>query len=92
LERKGEYQTNLGEGVGPTSFLTFKVLGDNLFLIEFENEWDKARVLKGMSWVFKGSLFSVEDFDGLSTPSEIDFKRTVFWVQMFNLPLVCMGL
>jgi hypothetical protein len=42
----------------------FKVLGDNLFLIEFENAKDKKRVLEGRPWVFEGNLFLVEDFDG----------------------------
>lgn len=74
---------DLGESVGPTSFLAFKVLGDNLLSIEFENEWEKARVLKGMSWVFEGSLFSIEDFDRLSSPSEIDFECAAFSVRMF---------
>ena len=43
---------------------SLKILGDNLFLIEFEYEEDKNRVLKGQPWVFKGSLLLQEDFDG----------------------------
>jgi hypothetical protein len=31
---------------------TFKILGGNLFLIEFEVAYDKARVLEGRPWVF----------------------------------------
>lgn len=31
---------------------TFKVRGDNLFLIEFKQARDKARVLEGRPWVF----------------------------------------
>jgi hypothetical protein len=41
----------------PTSFLIFKVLGKNTFLIEFKYEWDKSRVLEGRPWIFKGNLF-----------------------------------
>jgi hypothetical protein len=44
-------------------------VGENLFLIEFDNIRDKTRVLEGIPWVFEGNLFLVEDFDGLSLPS-----------------------
>jgi hypothetical protein len=70
---------------------TFKVLGENLFLIEFELAKDKARVLEGRPWGFEGSLFLVEDFDGRTSPSEITFEKASFWVRMTNLPLACMS-
>jgi hypothetical protein len=41
--------------------------------------------------VFEGSLFSLEEFDGITPPPEIPFEKAAFWVQMFNLPLACMG-
>jgi hypothetical protein len=47
-----------------TGSFTFKVLGENLSMIEFELAKDKACVHKGRLWVFEGSLFLVEDFDG----------------------------
>jgi hypothetical protein len=36
----------------PTGRLTFKVLGENLFLIEFGNNWDKSRVLEWRPQIF----------------------------------------
>jgi hypothetical protein len=48
-------------------------------------------VLEGRPWVFEGNLFLVEDFDGRSSPSEFSFDKAFFWVQMMNLPLVCIG-
>jgi hypothetical protein len=72
-------------------FSTFKILGGNLFLIEFEKASDKVRVLEGRPWVFEGNLFLVEDFDGRTSPSEFTFDRASFWVRMMNLPLACMG-
>jgi hypothetical protein len=59
----------------PKSSLSFKILGDNLFLIEFEDLWDKSRVLEGRPWDFEGSLFAVEDFDGVTPPGEIEFDK-----------------
>jgi hypothetical protein len=59
----------------PTSF---KILGENLFLVEFTNEDDKKRVLEGWPWGFEGSLFLIEDFDGHTTPSDLTFKKAAF--------------
>jgi hypothetical protein len=75
----------------PEETFSFKILGDNLFLVEFEKFTDKKRVLEGRPWVFEGSLFLVEDFDGSKTPSQFVFDKAAFWVQMTNLPLACMG-
>ena len=36
----------------PLDSLTFKTLGENLFLIEFDNLKDKERVPEGRPWVF----------------------------------------
>ena len=60
-------------GWKPVGSLSFKVLGDNLFLIEFSSEEDKLRVLEGKPWFFEDHLFSVFDFDGLSPANELSF-------------------
>jgi hypothetical protein len=71
--------------------LSFMVIGENLFLIDFKLPEDKERVLEGKPWAFEGNLFLVEDFDGLVKPSELSFTHAAFWVRMFDLPLACMG-
>jgi hypothetical protein len=48
--------------------LSFHLLGENIFLFEFEYEWDKSRVMKGQPWLFDGHLVSLMDFYGYSTP------------------------
>lgn len=78
-------------GWRPTDSLTFKILGDNLFLIKFANYCDKIRVLEGRPWIFEGVLFSVEDFDRSIAPTEVDFSKASFWIRMHKLPLACMG-
>jgi hypothetical protein len=70
------------KGWRPSEHMTFKVLGDNMFILEFANKWDEARVLEGRPWIFKGILISVEHFDGLSSPFEIVFEQAKFWVRM----------
>jgi hypothetical protein len=44
-----------------TGHTSFKVMGENLFLMDFENHWDTDRVLEGRPWSFEDQLFSVED-------------------------------
>jgi hypothetical protein len=68
---------------------TFKIIGENLFLIEFEKAKDKRRVLDGRPWGFERNLFLVEDFDGRTAPTEFTFNKASFWVRMTNLPLAC---
>jgi hypothetical protein len=70
--------------------ITFTVLGENLFLVEFVNVCDKVRVLEGRPWVFEGSLFSVQNFNGSLAPTKMDFDMVSFRVGMFHLPLACM--
>lgn len=84
-------RAKLIRGWKPTGRMTFKVMGDNLFLLEFEQHWDKVRVLEGRPWIFEGQLFAVQDFDGLLSPEEMGFEYAAFWVRMFRLPLACMG-
>ena len=92
LVSKEIIRTILLRGWKPSTTPFFKVLGDNLLLVDFVNERDKIRVLKGRPWVFEGNLFAVEDYDGLTTLSKFSFDKAVFWVQMINLPLACMSL
>jgi hypothetical protein len=72
--------------------LSFKILGENTFLIEFEDPRDKVKVLAGRPWAFENNLFIIEDFDGLSSISNFTFEKEAFWVRMFDLPLACMGM
>jgi hypothetical protein len=62
----------------PTGSTSFKILGKNLFLVDFEYSWDKSRVLEGCPWVFEGSLFAMEEFDGMKPPSKMSFQYVAF--------------
>jgi hypothetical protein len=84
-------KSTLIRGWKPSGTTIFKNLGHNMFLVEFENGWDKSRVLEGRPWVFEGNLFSVEDYNGLIAPDRMEFSKVLFWVRMFHLPLACMN-
>jgi hypothetical protein len=75
----------------PTGSVSFRDLGDNIFLADFEHEWDKSRILEGRSWLFDGNLVSLSEYDGLTPPSQMEFDKASFWMRMYILPLACMG-
>jgi hypothetical protein len=54
------------------------VIGENLFLLEFEHSWEKSLMLEGRPWVFDGNLFAIEDHDGITLVENIDFDNVVF--------------
>jgi hypothetical protein len=68
---------------------TYKILSINLGSI-WHNK-DGKRILKGRPWVFEGSLFIIEDFDGQSSLSNFTFDKAAFWVRMLDTPLACTG-
>jgi hypothetical protein len=53
----------------PTGRVSFKYVGVNTSLIEFENVWDKTRIMEGRPWTFDGDLVSLADFDDLTPPT-----------------------
>jgi hypothetical protein len=54
-------RSKLVRGWRPLGNLSFKVIGENLFLLEFEYECDRIRVIEGRPWIFERSvLFAVE--------------------------------
>jgi hypothetical protein len=88
---KDSIRSTLIRGWKPRGMLSFKVVSKNLFLIEFEDIWDKEGVLEGRPWIFEGQLFSVADFDGLTPPQQMVFNEESFWVRLYNMLLACMG-
>lgn len=87
---KDYIRATLIRGWKPTGSLHFKVLGENLFLLDFEHFWDRSRVLEGHPWIFENKLFAVEEFDGFTPLIRMKFDFTAFWIRMYDLPLVCM--
>ena len=69
----------------------FQNVGTQSLSHDFENWWDKDRILEGRPWTFDGYLLSLVDFDGVTLVEELDFQKAAFWVHMFHLPLACMG-
>jgi len=74
----------------PAGEVSFKVIGGNMFIADFELEEDKGRVMEGRPWLLDGSLVSLLEFDGLTPPVKMSFDKSPFWVRRHHLPLACM--
>ncbi|XP_059441137.1 uncharacterized protein LOC132173616 [Corylus avellana] len=70
--------------------VTFKEIQDNIWLFEFEELYDKRRVLEGRPWSFDRQILVLHDFDGSTPPSQMDFSHSPFWIQIHEMPLLCM--
>ena len=69
----------------------FKELKDNIWLFEFADENDKRRVMEGRSWSFDKQIVVLNEFDGSTKPSQMEFMHSTFWIQAHDMPLLCMN-
>jgi hypothetical protein len=68
----------------------FKEVQPNVWIFEFSKETDKIRVLKGRPWSFDRSLLALSEFDGGIPSSLWNFTTSPFWIQIHDMPLICM--
>jgi hypothetical protein len=52
---------------------------------------DKRRVLEGQSWLVDRQIMVLNDFEGKTPPSQMEFHLTPCWIQVHNMPLLCMS-
>ncbi|XP_042949100.1 uncharacterized protein LOC122281356 [Carya illinoinensis] len=72
-------------------WVSFKDMGDHMFLIEFQFQLDMEKVILGRPWFFDRSIVAIQLFDGSIPFNEIVFNYELFWVQIHNLPLNSMN-
>lgn len=66
--------------------------GDNIFLFKFSTEEKKKRFLIGGPWHFDGSLLVLAKPEGIGDIKDKSFTHTSFWVQVHNIPIMCMNM
>jgi hypothetical protein len=71
--------------------VAFKEIHDNLWLIEFSNESDKNRVKDGRPWLFDRSVLVLKEVEESIPPTQMDFTKSLLWVQVHEMPLTCMN-
>ena len=69
----------------------FKDFKDNVWLFEFSDQIDKRRVMDGMPWSFDRQNLVLNEFDGSIPLSQLEFNRFPFWIQVHDMPLICMN-
>jgi hypothetical protein len=87
---KEAFQTVLSRLWRTVEGVVFKEVQDNMWLFEFTDEEDKKRVMAGRPWAFDRQILVLNEFDGNTPPSKMDFSRSPFWIQAHEMPLVCM--
>jgi hypothetical protein len=69
--------------------VTFKEIYKNLWLFKFEGD-DMRRVKEGRPWSFDRHILVLNDFNGCITQSKMDFTRSPVWIEIHDMPLLCM--
>ena len=72
--------------------LMARMVGDNLFIAEFESEMDKKRILDGSPWYIGRQsvgrqVVILQDFNYDISPTDVSFDELAIWVNILNLPL-----
>jgi hypothetical protein len=70
--------------------VNFKEIQPNMWMFEFSQEADKLKVLEGRLWSFDRFLIALLEFDGSIPFSQWNFSTSPFWIQIHELPLICM--
>lgn len=65
---KEAFKTTLAKVWNPMGWIKFNEVGENIYVLEFENVIDKEKVLQGRPWSLDGNLVSLHSFDGAYHP------------------------
>ncbi|CAN6239058.1 unnamed protein product [Urochloa humidicola] len=71
--------------------LEIRMVGDNLFIAEFESELDKNRALDGSPWYIGRQHLGrqvaiLQDFNYDLRPSDVFFDELAIWIRILDLP------
>lgn len=62
-------------------------LSNGIFLAQFTQRWDKARVLCNGSSFFDKNIVLMQDYDGNCQSSKICLDHASFWIRLYDLSL-----
>jgi hypothetical protein len=71
--------------------ITVRKLGDNGFILEFDDEQHYQYALNGGPWRHKEDALIVVPYDGFSRPSEIEINSINMWVRFYDVPITLMS-
>ena len=66
-------------------------LGDNVFMFKFGSKVDKRGIMVGGPWHFDRALIVLTEPAGIRDIKKQDFSHVSFWVQIHDVPIMCMS-
>ncbi|KAK2637676.1 hypothetical protein Ddye_025471 [Dipteronia dyeriana] len=66
-------------------------IGENLFLFYFNSKEERNRVFQIGLWHFGNNLIVLEKPVGPGNISKLDFNKVDFWIQIHDIPILCMN-
>jgi hypothetical protein len=70
--------------------VVFKEVQPNVWMFEFSHEGGKQRILAGRPWSFDQFILALSEFDGSIPSSQWEFTTSPLWIQIHDMPLICM--
>ena len=64
----------------------FKAIEENLFVVQFSCLGDWSKVMDEGPWFFRGHAVLLEEYDGITKPSKVQFNHLAMWVRIYDLP------
>ena len=66
-------------------------LGNNVFMFKFGSEVYKRSIMVGGTWHFDRALIVLTEPAGIRDIKKQDFSHVSFWVQIYDVPIMCMS-
>lgn len=85
-------RTALQQAWRPVGVVKVESLRNKIFMFKFSLAEDKRRVLKGGPWHFDRAFIVLQEPSGIGNVTEQSFSHVSFWVQLHNVPLMCMDI
>ncbi|TXG68535.1 hypothetical protein EZV62_003470 [Acer yangbiense] len=85
------FKTVIEQLWSPFGNVEIEVVGDNTFMFYFNNPEDRDRIWQRGPWHFDRSLIVLEKPEGMGDISQLCFNKAEFWVQIHDIPIMCMN-
>lgn len=66
----------------PSKGIQISEIEDEMYMVEFEEERDKKKVLVIRPWCYDKQLILLQEFEGEKAPQEIALQWSPFWIPM----------
>lgn len=88
---KEVFRTTLEKLWKISNLANFTKAGKNTFIISFATKADKQHVMDRHPWLYDNHLLILNMLEVYFQPLSTRFEIEVFWVQLHNLPMMCMN-